>query len=60
MTDIDGLDFSDCWPRRFEAVVDEMRIPTIGLSDLIRNKEATGRLQDLADLEKLRSNQCGS
>jgi predicted nucleotidyltransferase len=55
MTDIDGLTFSECWPRRVEVDFDGLKIPTIGLSDLIRNKEATGRLQDLADLEKLRS-----
>jgi hypothetical protein len=29
-------------------------IPVIGKSDLIRNKEASNRLQDRADLEKLR------
>jgi predicted nucleotidyltransferase len=54
MTDIDGLVFSECWPRRVEIEVDGIAIHTISLPDLIRNKEATGRLQDLADLERLR------
>jgi predicted nucleotidyltransferase len=56
MTDIDGLTFADCWPRRIVVDIDGLSIPAIGLADLIRNKEASGRLQDLADLEKLKSN----
>jgi len=54
MTDVDGLSFPECWARRIEVEVDDLVLHAIGLSDLIRNKEATGRLQDLADLEKLR------
>ncbi len=55
MTDIDGVMFSECWLRRVMIDFDDLIVPTISLSDLIRNKEAAGRLQDLADLEKLRS-----
>ena len=55
MTDIDGVMFSECWLRRVMIDFDDLIVPTISLSDLIRNKEAGGRLQDLADLEKLRS-----
>jgi hypothetical protein len=54
MTDIDGLAFPECWLRRIDVEVEDLIIHTIGLSDLIHNKEATGRLQDQADLEKLR------
>jgi hypothetical protein len=60
MTDVDGLTFSECWPRRVEVDIDDLKIPTIGLSDLILNKEATGRLRDLADLEMLRSRRGGT
>jgi hypothetical protein len=33
----------------------ELEVVFIGRDDLIRNKEAAGRLQDLADVEKLRA-----
>jgi hypothetical protein len=32
-----------------------MEVPVISLDDLIANKRATGRTQDLADVEKLQS-----
>jgi predicted nucleotidyltransferase len=54
MTDIDGLTFPECWPNRVEVEIDGLKVSAIGLADFIRNKEATGRLQDLADLQKLR------
>jgi len=53
MTDIDGVVFSECWPRRMEIVMDGVAIPVLGREDLMSNKKASGRLQDLADLEKL-------
>ena len=55
MTDIDGVVFSECWPRRMELFMDEVKVPVLGREDLMTNKKASGRLQDLADLEKLRS-----
>lgn len=53
LTSVDGLDFSDCWPRRVHVGVNGLDVPFIGRSDLLRNKRASGRLQDLADLEAL-------
>jgi hypothetical protein len=35
--------------------VEDMRLPVISLEDLIANKSATGRTQDLADVERLRA-----
>lgn len=54
LTSISGIEsFDDAWRDR---VVQEVRgrdIPFIGRSTLIRNKRATGRTKDLADLEAL-------
>jgi hypothetical protein len=52
--DLLKLDFEECWQRRVEAQIGEMEIYFISREDLIINKEAVGRLQDLADAEKLR------
>jgi hypothetical protein len=54
LTDIDGVTFTDCWPQKLVLDLDGVLVPVIGKSDLIRNKEASNRLQDRADLEKLR------
>lgn len=54
LTDIDGVTFTDCWPKKLVLDLDGVLVPVIGKSDLILNKEASNRLQDRADLEKLR------
>ncbi len=55
-TQIDGVDFSDAWPRRATHALDELMVPVINKADLIINKKTVGRPQDLIDvaaLEKL-------
>jgi len=58
LTQIDGLSFDDAWPNRIEGELSEgVRCPVIGLDDIIKNKRASGRPQDLADvvvLERIR------
>ncbi len=49
-----GLDFEGCWDRRVEGEFDYVKTHFISVEDLIINKEAVGRHQDLADVEKLR------
>jgi uncharacterized nucleotidyltransferase DUF6036 len=54
---IDGLEFEDMWARRVEILVDADRgiiAPFISKDDLIVNKMAAGRPQDLADVDALR------
>jgi hypothetical protein len=51
--DIDGVSFSDCWPRRETIEWNGLSLPLISLGDFKANKRATGRLKDLADLEAL-------
>ena len=52
--DSKNLDFNDCWQRRIEVDLGGLKTNVISATDLIINKEAVGRLQDLADVEKLR------
>lgn len=54
MTSIDGLTFDDAWRSRVEGSFGGVPVSFIGKDDLIRNKAASGRAQDLADLELLR------
>jgi hypothetical protein len=55
MQAIEGVAFADAWPRRsYGATSDGISFPVISVQDLIVNKTAVGRLQDLADLQKLR------
>lgn len=53
ITEIDGLDFEGAWSRRLTKEIDGLSLPVISAPDLIANKKATGRLQDLADVEAL-------
>jgi hypothetical protein len=53
LTLIDGVEFTTAWKNRLEIDVDGITIPVIGREDLIRNKRAVGRPQDLADVERL-------
>lgn len=50
----DGIDFDACYPRRVVVPLDGVQVAVIGLDDLRKNKQAVGRLQDLADLEQLK------
>jgi hypothetical protein len=53
LTSIDGVSFSEAWPQRVLVELEGMTFPVIGRAHLIRNKRASGRPQDLADLERL-------
>jgi hypothetical protein len=53
ITTIDGVEFEHCWPNRVEILCGAISVPFIGSADLIANKQASGRPQDLADLAAL-------
>ncbi len=53
LTAIDGVEFDDAWDRRVEARLFDQPAVVLSREDLIRNKTASGRLQDLADVERL-------
>jgi hypothetical protein len=52
-TTISGVNFSECYARRVVDVLDGVEVNLISLNHLKLNKKASGRHQDLADLEKL-------
>ena len=53
LTGISGVLFDDAWERRMEIAIGDLRVSTIGRSDFIANKKASGRPKDLLDLELL-------
>ena len=48
-----GIDFEDCLKRRDIVSVDDIEISLISFEDLLKNKRASGRSQDIADVEAL-------
>ncbi len=56
VTAIDGVSFPDAWPDRAETTYGDQTVPVIGRRHLIQNKRASGRPQDLLDLEILDGN----
>ncbi|GHV21199.1 hypothetical protein AGMMS49959_09940 [Planctomycetales bacterium] len=53
ITEISGVDFREAYPRALTTDLDGMKIKVLSLQDLLANKRACGRLQDLADVEML-------
>jgi hypothetical protein len=53
LTGIDGVTFDDAWPNRVRLAMEGIDIEVIGREDFIRNKTASGRPQDLADVARL-------
>jgi hypothetical protein len=53
ITSPDGIDFQTCYDSKIEIMLDDIAVKFIDLDNLKKNKLASGRLQDLADLENL-------
>jgi len=53
MTGLSGVSFAEAWDDRVEDLFEGVRVPFLGRAALIRNKRASGRTKDLADLESL-------
>jgi hypothetical protein len=53
MTSPKGVDFESCYASRETIEIEGLKIDVIDIANLKKNKQATGRLQDLADLENL-------
>jgi hypothetical protein len=52
-TDIKGVDVYEAWERRVPGVLDGIEVAFIARQDLIANKRAVGRPEDLADIARL-------
>ncbi len=52
-TTVSGVNFSECYAERVIGELDGEQVSLISLKHLKINKKASGRHQDLADLEKL-------
>jgi hypothetical protein len=53
LTSISGVGFEEAWNGRVTHEVGGMQVPFLGRAELIRNKRASGRTKDRADLEAL-------
>jgi hypothetical protein len=53
LTFLSGVNFQDAWATREQGEIEGLTVPFISREMLKRNKAATGRSQDLADLEHL-------
>lgn len=53
ITSIRGVDFQSAWKNRVIGRYGDIETYFISKADLIKNKQASGRKQDLADIEKL-------
>jgi hypothetical protein len=53
LTSLSGVQFSECYPSRVTEEIDGISVSFIDLENLKKNKKATGRHQDLADVENL-------
>jgi hypothetical protein len=54
LSTLPGVDFAACYASRIGVEVDGIPVNFIDLESLKKNKQASGRLQDLADLENLK------
>lgn len=53
MTSVSGVEFKECHAHKITAMIDGVSVNIIGYDDLIKNKNASGRLKDQADIEQL-------
>ena len=54
LTSVSGVEFESAYARRVMASYGDVPVPFISLRDLIANKDAAARPQDLVDVERLR------
>jgi len=53
LTNLTSVDFDECYASKVMTKVDDVAFFFIALENLKKNKKASGRFQDLADLENL-------
>jgi hypothetical protein len=50
---LSGVSFDECYPERVTDIWDGVEVNLISLDRLKANKKASGRLKDLADIDRL-------
>ena len=55
LTAITGVEFGEAWPFRMETKFEDQPVGVLSRKHLLKNKRASGRKQDLADVEWLES-----
>lgn len=55
VTSITAVEFEEAWNSRFPTTFGDLPVSVLSTEHLIQNKRATGRTQDLADVERLQS-----
>ncbi|MDB5141345.1 MAG: nucleotidyltransferase family protein [Mucilaginibacter sp.] len=53
LNEIDGVNFKEAYPNKLVIDVDGLQVNYIGLDDLIKNKQVSGRHQDISDVNEL-------
>jgi hypothetical protein len=53
LTGISGVSFAEAYEKRIAEHIDGVRVAFIDLANLLKNKAASGRMKDLADIEAL-------
>ena len=53
LTGLTGLEFEAAWNKRIDLPLNDETLPFLDKDSLRENKKATGRPQDIADLEAL-------
>jgi hypothetical protein len=53
LTAISGVDFDEVWATRIASTLDGIDVAFIGKDALLKNKRASGRAKDLADVEAI-------
>jgi predicted nucleotidyltransferase len=55
LTSITGVTFEEAWETRLNGTLDGLSVSFLGLAALLKNKAASGREKDLADVAKLKA-----
>jgi len=53
LNEIDGVDFEEAYTNKLIIDIDGLPVNYIGLDDLIKNKQVSGRKQDISDVNAL-------
>lgn len=56
LTEVSGLSFDEVWGTKIQMQVGDVVVSFIGRDAMIKNKNASGRMKDLADVEALEGN----